>query len=305
MWLKRLVLHHSKDTRNPTPETQHPTSDTRHPTYLIFRINALNFYFSFLCVKEIRMKDKPLILVTNDDGIHAKGLDFLATIAKDYGDVVIVAPDKPQSGMGHAVTMSIPLWLKEIKMDGVSAYSVSGTPVDCVKLAVYEIMHRKPDLILSGVNHGSNSSINVIYSGTMSAAVEGAVEGIPSIGFSLSDHDDDADFSNSEPFVRRIIEQVQSNLMPMGACLNVNIPKGKPKGIKICRQAKGYWEDYFETRIDPHGNKYYWMKGDFKVLEKGEDTDLWALDHGFVSVVPTQFDMTAHHAIANLNTWKF
>lgn len=251
------------------------------------------------------MSKKPLILVTNDDGIHAKGIYFLSQIAKDYGDVVVVAPDKPQSGMGHAVTMSKPLWLKEVKMDSVSAYSTSGTPVDCVKLAVYEIMHRKPDLILSGVNHGANSSINVIYSGTMSAAVEGAVEAIPSIGFSLLNHDEDADFSKSEVFVRKIIAGVLENTMPYGACLNVNIPKGKPKGIKICRQAKGYWEDYFEKRADPQGNDYYWMKGDFIVTEKGEDTDLWALDHGYISVVPTQFDMTAHHAIANLNTWNF
>jgi 5'-nucleotidase len=251
------------------------------------------------------MSNKPLILVTNDDGIHAKGLSFLAQIAKDFGDVVVVAPDKPQSGMGHAVTMTTPLWLKEVKMDSVSAFSTSGTPVDCVKLAVYEIMHRKPDLILSGVNHGSNSSINVIYSGTMSAAVEGAVESIASIGFSLLDHNEDADFSNSEPFIRTIIKNVLTYQMPNDVCLNVNIPKGIPKGIKICRQAKGYWEDYFEKRKDPQGKDYYWMKGDFKVLENGEDTDLWALDHGYISVVPTQFDMTAHHEIANLNTWNF
>lgn len=251
------------------------------------------------------MSDRPLILVTNDDGIHAKGLFFLSQIAKDFGDVVVVAPDKPQSGMGHAITMSTPLWLKEAHLDNVSAYSTSGTPVDCVKLAVYEIMHRKPDLVLSGVNHGSNSSINVIYSGTMSAAVEGAVEGIKSIGFSLLNHDEDADFSESEPFIRKIIENVLSEPMMLGTCLNVNIPQGKPRGIKVCRQAKGYWEDSFEKRSDPQGNNYYWMKGDFVVKEKGEDTDLWALDHGFISVVPTQFDMTAHHAIANLNTWKF
>lgn len=251
------------------------------------------------------MSKRPLILVTNDDGIHAKGILFLSQIAKDFGEVVVVAPDKPQSGMGHAVTMHTPLWLKEVKMDSVSAYSTSGTPVDCVKLAVYQIMHRKPDLILSGVNHGANSSINVIYSGTMSAAVEGAVEGIPSIGFSLLNHSEDADFSHSEPFIRKIIKNVIENTMPYGACLNVNIPKNKAKGIKVCRQAKGYWEDYFEKRSDPQGNDYYWMKGDFIVTEKGEDTDLWALDHGFISVVPTQFDMTAHHAIANLNTWDF
>jgi 5'-nucleotidase len=251
------------------------------------------------------MSKKPLILVTNDDGIHAKGINFLAAIAKDFGEVVVVAPDKPQSGMGHAVTMHTPLWLKEVKLDGVKAFSTSGTPVDCVKLAVYQIMHRKPDLILSGINHGANSSINVIYSGTMSAAVEGSVEGIPSIGFSLLNHSEDADFSHSEVYVRRIIQNVIKNTMPYGACLNVNIPKSDVKGIKVCRQAKGFWEDYFEKRSDPQGNDYYWMKGDFIVTEKGEDTDLWALDHGYISIVPTQFDMTAHHAIANLNTWNF
>lgn len=251
------------------------------------------------------MSKKPLILVTNDDGIHAKGLFFLIQIAKEFGEVVVVAPDKPQSGMGHAVTMHTPIWLKEVKIDGVKAYSTSGTPVDCVKLAVYQIMHRKPDLILSGINHGANSSINVIYSGTMSAAVEGAVEGIPSIGFSLLNHSEDADFSHSEPYVRNIIGNVIENTMPYGACLNVNIPKNKVKGIKVCRQAKGYWEDYFDKRSDPQGKDYYWMQGDFIVTERGEDTDLWALDHGYISVVPTQFDMTAHHAIANLNTWNF
>lgn len=251
------------------------------------------------------MSKKPLILVTNDDGIHAKGLFFLIQIAKEFGEVVVVAPDKPQSGMGHAVTMHTPIWLKEVKIDGVKAYSTSGTPVDCVKLAVYQIMHRKPDLILSGINHGANSSINVIYSGTMSAAVEGAVEGIPSIGFSLLNHSEDADFSHSEPYVRNIIGNVIENTMPYGACLNVNIPKNKVKGIKVCRQAKGYWEDYFDKRSDPQGKEYYWMQGDFIVTERGEDTDLWALDHGYISVVPTQFDMTAHHAIANLNTWNF
>jgi len=165
-------------------------------------------------------------------------------------------------------------------------------------------MHRKPDLVLSGINHGSNSSINVIYSGTMSAAVEGAVEGIKSIGFSLLDHDDNADFEPAKSFINSIIKNVLNNPMPSGSCLNVNIPKGKLKGIKICRQARGYWEDSFDVRVDPMGGNYYWLKGDFVKLDQGEDTDIWALDNRYISVVPTQFDMTAHHAIANLNNWK-
>jgi len=249
------------------------------------------------------MSNKPLILVTNDDGIHAKGMLFLAEIARNYGDVYVVAPDKPQSGMGHAITMSSPLRMNRADVDGVKAWSTSGTPVDCVKLAVYEIMHRKPDLVLSGVNHGSNSSINVIYSGTMSAAVEGAVEGIKSIGFSLLDHDANADFEPARPYINTLIKHVLKNTMPNGTCLNVNIPKGKINGLKICRQARGYWEDSFEVRKDPMKNNYYWLKGDFILLDQGEDTDIRALDNGFISVVPTQFDMTAHHAIANLNTW--
>ena len=250
------------------------------------------------------MKDKPLILVTNDDGIHAKGLLTLAALARRFGDVCIVAPDKPQSGMGHAITMTLPLRMNRMDIDGVEAWSTSGTPVDCVKLAVYEIMHRKPDLVLSGINHGSNSSINVIYSGTMSAAVEGAVEGIKSIGFSLLDHDPNADFEPPLPFIYSIIENTLNNNMPAGTCLNVNIPKGKLKGVKICRQARGYWEDSFEARKDPAGHDYYWLKGDFVNLDHGEDTDIYALENGFISVVPTQFDLTAHHAISILNNWK-
>lgn len=250
------------------------------------------------------MSKRPLILVTNDDGIHAKGLQFLSEIAKDFGDVVVVAPDKPQSGMGHAITMTNPLRMKKVDIDGVEAWSTSGTPVDCVKLAVYEIMQHKPDLVLSGINHGSNSSINVIYSGTMSAAVEGAVEGIKSIGFSLLDHDENADFEPAKPYLISIIKNVLQNPISSGACLNVNIPKGELKGIKICRQARGYWEDSFDVRKDPMGENYYWLKGDFVKLDKGEDTDIWALDNQYISVVPTQFDMTAHHAIANLNSWK-
>lgn len=250
------------------------------------------------------MDKRPLILVTNDDGIHAKGLRFLSEIAKEFGDVFVVAPNKPQSGMGHAITMTKPLRMDPVNLDGVKAWSTSGTPVDCVKLAVYEIMHRKPDLVLSGINHGSNSSINVIYSGTMSAAVEGAVEGIKSIGFSLLDHDPDADFEPAKPFIVSIIKNVLEHLMPTGSCLNVNIPKGKVKGVKISRQARGYWEDSFDVRKDPMGEDYYWLKGDFVNLDQGEDTDIWALANGYISLVPTQFDMTAHHAIANLNTWK-
>lgn len=251
---------------------------------------------------------RPLILVTNDDGIFAKGIRNLVEVMIELGDVVIVAPDSPQSGMGHAVTINNILRVNEVAypVEGVKAYSCSGTPVDCVKLAIYEVLEKKPDLIVSGINHGANSSINVIYSGTMSAAVEGAVESIPSIGYSLLDFSEDADFIPSRPYVKMIAERVINNGIPVGTCLNVNIPKlpaSEIKGVKVCRQAIGYWADAFDKRTAPGGKTYYWMTGSFTNPDKGEDTDDWALNHGYVSVVPTQFDLTDHHTIGQLNQW--
>jgi 5'-nucleotidase len=254
-------------------------------------------------------KERPLILVTNDDGITAKGILSLIEVMKEFGDVFVVAPDKPQSGMGHAVTINGLLRLDEHhSIAGVKAWSCSGTPVDCVKLAIYNVMHRKPDLLVSGINHGSNSSINVIYSGTMSAAVEGAVENIPSIGFSLLDHSADADFEAAKSVARTLTANILKNGLNGGTCLNVNIPKlpqEEIKGIKVCRQAKAYWEDAFEKRIDPSGRPYYWLTGEFNNSDKGEDTDEWALHNGYVSVVPVHYDLTAHHVMASLNTWDF
>lgn len=254
------------------------------------------------------MKDRPLILVTNDDGITAKGIRSLIEVMKEFGDVFVVAPDSPQSGMGHAVTINGILRLEEVKLDGVKAWASNGTPVDCVKLAIYHVMHRKPDLLVSGINHGANSSINVIYSGTMSAAVEGAVENIPSVGFSLLDHDADADFSVAMDVARTVTRNILMNGIAGGTCLNVNIPKLKAeelKGIKVCRQAKAFWEDAFEKRIDPSGKPYFWLTGEFNNSDKGEDTDEWALHNGYASVVPVHYDLTAHHAMATLNTWDF
>jgi 5'-nucleotidase len=226
---------------------------------------------------------------------------------KEFGDVFVVAPDSPQSGMGHAVTINGILRLDERDLDGVKAWACTGTPVDCVKLAIYHIMHRKPDLLVSGINHGANSSINVIYSGTMSAAVEGAVENIPSIGFSLLDHDVDADFSAAKSIARTLTKNILENGLAPGTCLNVNIPKLKKediKGIKICRQAKAFWEDAFEKRIDPSGKPYFWLTGEFNNSDKGEDTDEWALHNNYASVVPVHYDLTAHHVMASLNTWN-
>ncbi|MEN9347004.1 MAG: 5'/3'-nucleotidase SurE [Flavobacteriales bacterium] len=253
--------------------------------------------------------NRPLILVINDDGIFAKGIHSLIEAVLPLGDVVVVAPDKPQSGMGHAVTINGILRINEVKLPyPVKAYACSGTPVDCVKLAIFKVLDRKPDLLVSGINHGSNSSINVIYSGTMSAAVEGAVEGIPSIGFSLLDHSADADFDAAKKVAFQIASQMLNDAhLPESICLNVNIPKGRPeeiKGIKICRQAKAVWEDNFEDRKDPSGKPYYWMTGEFINHDKGEDTDEYALHHNFVSVVPVQYDLTAYHQVSHLHQWS-
>ncbi len=253
---------------------------------------------------------KPLILVTNDDGINAPGIRFLIDIMNDFGDVVVVAPDSPQSGMGHAITINSTLYCEPIvinKNEPQSEYSCSGTPVDCVKIAVNEILKRKPNLCVSGINHGSNSSINVIYSGTMSAAVEAGTQGIPAIGFSLLDYSLDADFSHSKEFIKRIVSECLKNGMPKGVVLNVNIPKisnSKLKGIKICRQANGVWEEKFDKRTNPLGRDYYWLSGKFVNNDKGEDTDEWALENEYVSITPTQYDLTAHHAIKNINHWN-
>jgi 5'-nucleotidase len=253
------------------------------------------------------MAKKPLILITNDDGITAKGIAQLVKSMQKIGDILVVAPDKPQSGMGHAITIHHPLRLsKSNQFAGVEAYTCSGTPVDCVKLGIYEIIKRRPDLLVSGINHGSNAATNVLYSGTMSAAVEGAIEGIPSIGFSLLDHSSDADFEAAGYYASQIAAASLANNLQKGVCLNVNIPKGKLeelKGAKICRQGRAFWEDSFDKRTDPFGGDYYWLTGNFSSTDKGEDTDMWALDHGYVSVVPTQFDMTAHHLISQLNEW--
>lgn len=251
------------------------------------------------------MTQKPLILIVNDDGIHAPGIISLVQVAKKFGDVFVVAPDQPQSGMGHAITINSTIRVQKVKAhEGAEAWSCSGTPVDCVKMAVNKLLPRKPILCLSGINHGANHSINIIYSGTMSAAMEGAIEGIPSIGFSLLDYSIDADFSAAEFYAEKIIASVLENGMEKGVCLNVNIPKlhvDEIKGVKVCRQAKGTWIEELDERTDPSGRKYYWLTGYFKDFEMGaQDTDAWALENGFVSIVPSQFDMTAHHAIKSL-----
>ncbi len=246
-------------------------------------------------------------MVCNDDGITAPGIRNLIEVAREFGDVVVVAPDKPQSAMGHAITINSTLRVHPMRSDGILEYACSGTPVDCIKLAVNKILHRKPDLLVSGINHGSNASINVIYSGTMSAAMEGAMEGIPSIGFSLLDHSIDADFSVAKHYARIIINQALNDQMPAGICLNVNIPNVSTEmiqGIKVCRQARANWEEEFDERKDPNGKPYYWLTGVFKNFDEGVDTDIWALENNYVSIVPCQFDVTAHKSLEHYKNWE-
>ncbi|SMO33038.1 5'/3'-nucleotidase SurE [Solitalea koreensis] len=252
-------------------------------------------------------KQRPTILVTNDDGITAPGIKVLMEVMAELGDVVVVAPDAPQSAMGHAVTIAKPLRLDKVNIyDGIDMYQSSGTPVDCVKLAVNKVLHKKPDLLVSGINHGYNSSINVIYSGTMSAAMEGAIEGIPSIGFSLGDFRQDADFEPVRNYVKQVAEQVLEHGLPVGSLLNVNFPPIEEiKGMKICRQAVAKWKEEFDERIDPHGRKYFWLTGKFLLNDNGEDTDEFALSQGYASIVPVHFDFTAYNAIPFLNNLSF
>lgn len=250
---------------------------------------------------------RPLILVSNDDGITSKGIRTLVNVMKQLGDVLVVAPDSPQSGMGHAITVGETLRLTEsFIFEGVKAYECSGTPADCVKMARHFVLKDKvqPDVVVSGVNHGSNTSISVLYSGTMSAAIEGAIEGTPAIGFSLCDFSHDADFSHTEEYIYKITKQVLDKGLQKGVALNVNFPPKRIeelKGIRICRQANAKWVEDFVERMDPNGRKYYWMTGNFVNFDKGEDNDEWAIANNFVSVVPCQFDLTAYSALPNLN----
>lgn len=247
-------------------------------------------------LKRRSAQTKPVILITNDDGVLAPGINNLVDAVKDLGKIVVVAPDKPQSGMGHAITIGQPLRLHKIySNENIETWSCTGTPVDCVKLAVDKILRRKPDLCLSGINHGANHSINVIYSGTMSAAVEAAIESIPSVGFSLLDPSIEADFTGAKKYARIIVEYLLKQKPNEHLILNVNvpaIPDIQIKGIKVCRQAYAKYVEDFIERNDPHGHRYYWLTGEFVNFDKGKDTDVWALAHNYVSVVPVQYDLT-------------
>ena len=253
---------------------------------------------------------KPLILVTNDDGIDSKGIRFLVSLMSEFGEVVVVAPDSPQSGMGHAITVGDKLRLVKSDLFGdIESYKCSGTPADCVKIAKHHILkNRKIDLITSGINHGSNSSISVLYSGTMSAAIEGAIENTPSIGFSLCDFDPNAYLKHTKEYIEKIVNNALVSGIPDSIALNVNIPavsSEEIKGIKICRQANAIWEETFDKRHDPYGREYYWMVGNFVNHDKGKDNDEWAIKNNYVSIVPCKFDLSSKRGFSYLEKkWK-
>jgi 5'-nucleotidase len=248
---------------------------------------------------------EPLILISNDDGYRAKGLEALIEMAKPLGRVVVVAPSEGRSGMSHAITIKDPLRIrKHTRTDNVEMYSVNGTPVDCIKLAMSEVLKTTPNIILSGINHGSNASVSVFYSGTMGAAIEGCLYGIPAIGFSLLDFLPDADFTGAVQFGRPIVESVLNNGLRNGICLNINfpaIPANEIKGVRVCRQNMGTWREEFDKRTDPRGIDYYWLTGYFHNEEpEATDTDEYALANGYASIVPIRVDLTDKEMVATL-----
>lgn len=253
------------------------------------------------------MKQRPLIFITNDDGYHANGIKELAEVMRLFGDVIVVAPELPMSGMSSAISVDKPLRATKVaEEDGYIEFKCNGTPVDCVKLGFNHLVDRQPDFVISGINHGSNSSISVIYSGTMGAAIEGCLHGVPSIGFSLSDYSPDADFTKAKMWVARIFQSVFEQGLPQMVCLNVNIPKGNIDGVQVCRQTAGKWVEELEKRTDPQKRDYYWLSGYFNNFEPDvEGTDVHALENQKVSVVPINVDMTCNETFEQMKKWKF
>lgn len=251
--------------------------------------------------------NRPLILVTNDDSVEAPGFHHLIESVKEFADVIGVAPAEPQSGQSSAISVNKPLFITEVKYFSTPQtpiFKVNGTPVDCVKLAMHAIVPRRPDLILSGINHGSNSAVNVIYSGTMGAVLEGCLIGIPSIGFSMLDHSWAADLNGTTLTIKKITGAVLQHGLPVGICLNVNIPAGcTPEGIKVTRSAKGCWNKEYAEYTTPEGRQYYWLTGYFDNVEPtNSETDEYWLSRGWATVVPTAADMTAHDCISGIKT---
>lgn len=246
--------------------------------------------------------DKPLILVCNDDGIFSPGIRALADVSDEFGDVEIIAPDRQQSAVGHAITVSTPLRSRSFQIDGrFNGQAVTGTPADSVKLGHDQLLKRKPDLVVSGINHGSNAGINILYSGTVSAATEGTILGYPSIAVSCMDFDEEADLSGAKDAARKVIGYVLSEGLPKGITLNLNVPAGPLKGIKWARQANSRYVEEFEGRVDPNNRSYYWLTGRLQLLEEGDDIDINVLEKGYASLTPIQYDMTAYSLLKSLN----
>jgi 5'-nucleotidase len=250
--------------------------------------------------------ERKLILISNDDGYQAKGINCLINMVRDLADIIVCAPDGPRSGFSCAFSATTPLTLiKRHEEEGLQVWSSSGTPVDCVKLALHEICQRRPDMVIGGINHGDNASVNTHYSGTMGVTLEGCMKYIPSVAFSLCDHRADADFEPMRPYVRRITQQVLEEGLPSGVCLNVNFPLGDYRGVKICRMARGTWGQEIVSRHHPRGYDYYWMMGQYANDEpEAEDTDNWALNHGYVAITPTRTDVTAYEAMEIITKLK-
>ena len=252
-------------------------------------------------------ENRPLILISNDDGVHAKGLQVVASVLKEIADIIVMAPDGPRSGYSCAITSVDPVrYIKVREEEGLVVYQCSGTPTDCVKLALDEVVPRRPDLVVGGINHGDNSSVNVHYSGTMGVVLEGCLKGVPSIGFSLCDHALDADFTPLVPYILKITREVLQHGLPLGSCLNVNFPKLPMfEGIKVCRQTKGVWANEWKKCDHPRGGNYFWLTGNYVNHEPdAEDTDHWAMDHGFVAITPVQIDMTAYGLLNEMKNWN-
>ncbi|MDL2323017.1 5'/3'-nucleotidase SurE [Bacteroidales bacterium OttesenSCG-928-A17] len=252
-------------------------------------------------------KKRPLILISNDDGVQALGINQLIESARSLGDLLVVAPDGPRSGMSSAITSINPIRASLIKEEeGLTVWSCTGTPVDCIKLGINELADRKPDLVLSGINHGSNAAICVVYSGTMGAAIEGCIFGIPSLGISLTDHAHDADFSQAVKYGKMVAEKVLKEGLPEGICLNLNIPNTPEiKGLKVCTQTDGYWAKEFLLSNDPSGNPVYWLTGHFSNREPDNcNSDEWALSQGYAALVPIRIDMTAHSFLKDIKHWE-
>ncbi|HYE95644.1 MAG TPA: 5'/3'-nucleotidase SurE [Rubricoccaceae bacterium] len=256
--------------------------------------------------------DRPLVLVSNDDGIESHGIAALAAALADLGTVAVVAPLHEQSAVGHAITVRNPMRAHPWPFDGphgpIWARAVTGTPADCVKIALQKLLPRRPDLVVSGINHGPNTAVSVIYSGTVSAATEAAILGIPSFAVSLCSWEPDADCETAGRFARLIAERVLHEGLPPGVLLNVNVPDlpfEHVRGIEVTRQARGRWEEEFEERLDPYQRPYYWLGGRFVSLDEGTDTDLHAIAQGYVSVTPLHYDLTAHEHLARLAAWDW